>query len=172
MFDNKLDVLDSMLKATGHEKWGWHIYRCTYSSDDDWSAFMEKLRTTTQSTIEFYGGTCRAVAKQHIFTVVEDRERLENATKSDVCSMFRDWVNSPEAAAEQPNAKTSLSVAPMARYLHGEHGLSGMANMYRRVMRMESNDFVKLKLRSFCHLMRPSFGATKDARLQKVREFT
>ena len=121
MFDNKLDVLDSMLKATGHEKWGWHIYRCTYSSDDDWSAFMEKLRTTTQSTIEFYGGTCRAVAKQHIFTVVEDRERLENATKSDVRSMFRDWVNSPEAAAEQPDAKTSLSVAPMARYLYCMH---------------------------------------------------
>ena len=100
MFDNKLDVLGSMLKAAGHEKWGWHIYRCTYSSDDDWSTFMEKLRTATQSTIDFYGGTYRAAVKQQIFTVVEDRQRLENATESDVRSMFRDWVNSPEAAAE------------------------------------------------------------------------
>lgn len=121
MFDNNLDVLDSMLKVAGNEKWGWHIYRCTYSPDDGWSTFMEKLRTATQSTISFYGGTFRAVAKQQIFTVVEDRERLENATKSDARSMFRDWVNSPEAAAEQPNAKVPLSVAPMARYLYLMH---------------------------------------------------
>ena len=35
--------------------------------------------------------------------------------------MFRDWVSSPEAVAEQPNAKVSLSEALMARYLYCMH---------------------------------------------------
>lgn len=113
--------LDSMLKRAGHDKWGWRIYRCTYSSDDDWSEFMKRLRTMTQSMVDSGGATYGAVAKQLVWTVVEDRERLENATKSDVRRMFKDWVSSSEAAAEQPNAKGPLSRVGMARYLYCMH---------------------------------------------------
>jgi len=42
---NKLDDLKSTLEKAGHETWGWHIYRCTYSSDEDWSRFMEQWKT-------------------------------------------------------------------------------------------------------------------------------
>jgi hypothetical protein len=121
MFDDKLVVLDSLLKQAGHEKWGWHIYRCTYSSDDDRSEFMKRLKSLTQRMIDSGGGTYNAVAKQLVWTVVEDCSRLENATKSDVRRMFRDWVNGPEAAAEQPNAKFTPSTALMSRYLYCVH---------------------------------------------------
>lgn len=33
---NVLDNLDVMLKATGHETWGWVIYRCT-EEDVGWT---------------------------------------------------------------------------------------------------------------------------------------
>jgi hypothetical protein len=66
-------------------------------------------------------GVTDAEAKQQIWTVVEDRERLENAAKSDVRRMFKDWVNSPEAAAEQPNAKTPSSTVGLSRYLYCIH---------------------------------------------------
>jgi hypothetical protein len=51
MFDDKLVFLDSLLKRAGHETWGWHIYRCTYSSDDDWSEFMKRLESMTQRMV-------------------------------------------------------------------------------------------------------------------------
>lgn len=121
MYRDPLVELDSRLKKAGHEKWGWHIYRCTYKSDDDWSEFMKKLKTASQRAIDFYGATYDAVARQRIWTVVEDRARLENATKSDVRRMFKEWVNSPEAAAEQPNAKIPPPLVPMARYLYCIH---------------------------------------------------
>lgn len=120
MNNNPLSDLDSMLKTAGHETWGWRIYRCTYNSDDDWTEFMKQLKNTFQQMLDDYGATDDQ-AKQQIWTVVEDRERLENATKSDVRRMFKDWVNSPEAAAEQPNAKGPLSRVGMARYLYCMH---------------------------------------------------
>jgi hypothetical protein len=120
MNNNPLSDLDSMLKRAGHETWGWRIYRCTYNSDDDWTEFMKQLKNTFQQMLDDYGATDDQ-AKQQIWTVVEDRERLENATKSDVRRMFKDWVNSPEAAAEQPNARGPLSRVGMARYLYCMH---------------------------------------------------
>jgi len=65
---------------------------------------MKQLKANSRSMREDYGAT-DVQMKQQIWTVVENRERLEDATKSDVRRMFKDWVNSPEAATEQPNAK-------------------------------------------------------------------
>ena len=118
--ENPLTLMESILTRTGHETWGWHIYRGTYNSDNDWSDFMTQLKATSQSALDRHGAT-DAQAKKQIWTVVEDRERLENATKSDVRRMFKDWVNSPEAAAEQPNAITPPSVVRLSRYLYCMH---------------------------------------------------
>lgn len=120
MNSKSLANLDSMLKRAGHETWGWHIYRCTYTSDNDWSEFMKQLKANSRSMLDDYGAT-DAEAKQQIWTVVEDREKLGNATKSDVRRMFKDWVKSPEAAAEQPNAKTPPSAVDLSRYLYCMH---------------------------------------------------
>lgn len=115
-----LAELDSRLKGYRHDSWGWVIYRCTYNSDNDWATFMEKLRAETHSMLNKYGAT-DAMANQLVWTVIDDRERLENATKSDVRRMFSEWVSSPEAAAEQPNARRSPSETPMARYNYCIH---------------------------------------------------
>jgi hypothetical protein len=54
--------------------------------------------------------------EQHVLTYVEDREQLENETKSGVRRIFNEWVNSAEAAAEQPNARAPPPDTHMSRY--------------------------------------------------------
>ena len=112
--------LESKLKANRHDSWGWVIYRCTYSSDNDWATFMEKLKTETHSMLDDYGAT-EAIASQLVWTVIDDREKLENASKSDVRRMFSEWTSSPEAAAEQPNTWLHPSETRMARYRYCIH---------------------------------------------------
>lgn len=107
--------MDSKLKQHGHDFWGWMVYRCNYSADSEWAEFKEKLEADSRESFEFYNAT-EAMLKKHVWTFVEDRERLENATKSDVRRIFNEWVNSPEAAAEQPNAKQRSPVTHMSRY--------------------------------------------------------
>lgn len=81
---------------------------------------MEQLKTDCQDALDHYG-TNHPTAQQQIWTVVEDQKVLENATKSDVRRMFNEWVNSPEAAAEQPDAKIPPSRAQMSRYFYCMH---------------------------------------------------
>lgn len=125
MSDDKLVILDSLLKRAGHEEWGWHIYRwirCTYSSDDDWSEFMKRLKTMTQRMIDSGGATYDAVAKQLVWTVVEDRSRLETATKSDACAVCSriEWTARKQLLNSQMR-DFPPSTALMSRYLYCIH---------------------------------------------------
>ncbi|KAG8624002.1 hypothetical protein KVT40_008978 [Elsinoe batatas] len=42
-FENVHAQLDARIQSTGHSKWGFVIYRCTYKSDEDWNKMMTKL---------------------------------------------------------------------------------------------------------------------------------
>jgi hypothetical protein len=120
--NDPLAELDYILENTGHDTWGWVFYRCTYSSDNDWSEFMKELKRLSLKDFQYYGASETMVKKQ-IWTVIEDRDKLENASKSDVRRMFNEWVHSPEAAAEQPNAKQPVSEGypPIPRYTYCMH---------------------------------------------------
>jgi hypothetical protein len=93
MNQNPLDILDTKLKQHGHNFWGWVVYRCTYSSDSEWAQFKEKLETDSRESLEFYAAT-DAMLKQHVWTFVDDQERLKDATKADVRRVFNERVNS------------------------------------------------------------------------------
>lgn len=92
----------------------------TYSSDDDWSELMMTLKTLTWRSLESYDPTS-AIGERQIWTFVDDRVRLEKASKRDVRRMFNGWVHSPEAAAEQPNAKVPIPEVQLPRYLYCMH---------------------------------------------------
>lgn len=115
--------LASKLNASGHDKWGWVIYRCTYNSDDDWSTFMEILKGISRDRIGtyLYNSVAEEVGRMQTWTVFEDRNQLDNASKSIVRRMFNKWVHSPEAAAEQPNAKCPPPLMGMSRNLFCMH---------------------------------------------------
>jgi hypothetical protein len=115
MSNDILAELDARLKQQSHGFWGWVVYRCTYISDSEWLAFTDKLESMSRWALEDYAATDE-MFRQHVWTFVEDRERLENASKSDVRRIFNEWVNGPEAAAEQPNARVSPPENCMARY--------------------------------------------------------
>jgi hypothetical protein len=110
-----LAELDAKLKQSGHDFWGWVVYRCTYKSDSEWAEFKDKLEAESRRSLDHFAAT-DAMLEQHTPTFVDDRERLENVTKSDVRRIFNEWVHSPEAAAEQPNARSPPPETRMSRY--------------------------------------------------------
>jgi hypothetical protein len=45
----------SVLSRNSHLKWGFIIYRCTYTSDIQWAAFMSYLNTRVRLNLEAAG---------------------------------------------------------------------------------------------------------------------
>lgn len=115
-----LEKLECILAGAGHDTWGWVVYRCTYRSDHDWSEFINKVKALSRQFLDQRGAT-EAIADKQIWTFIDDRERLENANKAVVRRMFNDWVHSPEAAAEQPNARAPIPEVQLPRYLYCMH---------------------------------------------------
>lgn len=110
-----------LLERSGHDTWGWVVFRCTYVSDPEWSRFMDRLKAVTEEALEFYGKSTWPFAKQQVWTVVEDPARLENASKSEVRDLFNAWVASDDAAAEQPGKKGPHTLSGMTRYCYCMH---------------------------------------------------
>lgn len=118
---DKLCGFQDLLDRSGHDTWGWVVYRCTYVSDAEWSSFMDRLRAVTDESLEFYGASEWPLAKQQVWTVVEDPAQLDSASKSGVRTIFNAWVSSAAAAAEQPNARGPHTLTRMARYCYCMH---------------------------------------------------
>lgn len=118
---DNLSGFQDLLHRSGHDTWGWVVYRCTYVSDPEWSRFMDTLKAVTEKSLEFYGKSEWPLAKQLVWTVNEDRARLDNASKSEVRKIFNAWVSSAAAAAEQPKTSVPHTRTRMARYRYCIH---------------------------------------------------
>ncbi|CEJ90020.1 hypothetical protein VHEMI05831 [[Torrubiella] hemipterigena] len=92
---NDADNLERHLHEDGHRLWGWLIYRCTYASDEQWKAFMDRLNFYIDETLEFHGGM--DVKASLDVTVIEKQELFDGATPATVRYHFRQWA---ETAAE------------------------------------------------------------------------
>lgn len=114
--DTPIDTIQKLFEGWHHSKWGFVIYRCTYASDDDFKAFILRLKTYATDSIEFHGADSRPIVQHLTWTVVEDREELDGASTADVRRRFDDWCRSDEAAAEQPDSAHPVSESPNARY--------------------------------------------------------
>ena len=86
---DSLAAFQDLLERSGHDTWGWVVYRRTYVSDPEWHCFMDKLKAVTEERLEFYGKSTWQFAKQQVWTVVEDAHRLDNASKSEVRDLFK-----------------------------------------------------------------------------------
>lgn len=92
---NDADKLERHLREDGHRLWGWLIYRCTYASDEQWKAFMDRLNFYIDETLEFHGGMDMKASLD--VTVIENQELFDGATPATVRHHFRQWA---ETAAE------------------------------------------------------------------------
>ncbi|KAL8380866.1 hypothetical protein RB595_005248 [Gaeumannomyces hyphopodioides] len=130
---------------TGYHKWGFVIFRCTYDKNALWDAFI----TVVKSCAAFW---LRREGQEDIlgpgleWTVVEDREALDGASKDAVRERFRAWVaarsverdgegiHNPDVAEELPRfrycvyvdracleaVRVSWSTVRSNYFLHGE----------------------------------------------------
>lgn len=64
-------------------KYGYSVYRCTYESDEEWSRFLETLRSHCYARIDLdeHGSEVR---DSFTLDVHDDKERFDRASKSKV----------------------------------------------------------------------------------------
>jgi len=92
---NNADNVERQLQEDGHTIWGWVIYRCTYEDDQEWEAFMDRLRYYNENTLRFHNALdMQSSLDYHVF---EDRDRFNNIHPSAVLEHFTQWVaNAPQ----------------------------------------------------------------------------
>ena len=87
---NAAENVKNFLRWDGHRTWGFVIYRCTYSNDEDWTRFMEKLREENREALSYFEGGLE-VWESLDLTVFEDQSKLDGASKNFVREQFREW---------------------------------------------------------------------------------
>ncbi|KAH7303664.1 hypothetical protein B0I35DRAFT_446379 [Stachybotrys elegans] len=91
VLNQSLGHLKFGMQATGHHKWGFVIFRTTYSNQKNWEMFMSRLREGVSSALDIYG--CTAELEPFLqWTIIENAESLDSATKGHVRDIFRNWV--------------------------------------------------------------------------------
>lgn len=86
---HKLGLTIRGMQETGFQKWGFSIFRCTYSDDDAWHRYVQYIRDEAINNLELVGQKF-LLEKYLDFPVVEDRGQLDGASKSLVRSVFAD----------------------------------------------------------------------------------
>lgn len=107
---NNADEIERDLQKDNHQIWGLVIYRCTYDSDADWSAFMTRLHFQTRSALKSYNAL--DMLDSLALTVFEDRANLDGASKSAVREKFQIWT----ATAPQTEQGSNATAAQSQRY--------------------------------------------------------
>jgi hypothetical protein len=100
-FAGPLGTIRRTIHENKHTKWGLLIYRCDYTSNDAWARFVSNVRHEMDAGLE----ACKATDLRDSLevTVQEDRATLDGATIDQVRNLFKEWVQSDEAKAENNN---------------------------------------------------------------------
>ena len=88
------------MREDGHSKWGWIIYRCTYDSDEQWQAFLERFGYYVHATLVFHNG--QNLESSLDIQVLQERELFDGATPDDVRQYFKQWA---DVASEQEQGR-------------------------------------------------------------------
>lgn len=85
-----------------HKKWGFVVYRTTYSDNEKWSKFIDMFQDGVR---KFVKATDEHGDLEHLkyldFPVRENEKLFNNASKADLRKHFNEWVNSDDATEEQ-----------------------------------------------------------------------
>ncbi|KAL4907587.1 hypothetical protein BDW74DRAFT_176338 [Aspergillus multicolor] len=99
------------MQHDGFAKWGFVVYRCTYTSDAEWEVFMNRLH----SSVERYLTRCNGLDMLESFapTVMQDPS-FNGASMDTLRAHFRSW-SSDAFCTKNPNpAKGSFPVVEEA----------------------------------------------------------
>jgi hypothetical protein len=98
------------MREDGHQKRGWVIYRCTYDSDEQWQAFLERFGYYVHATLAFHNG--EDLESSLDIQVLQD-PAFDGATPDDVRQYFRQWT---EVASMQEQNGRPAGRAQRYRY--------------------------------------------------------
>ena len=90
---------------------GFVIYRCAYSDDDLWSRMIEKIRTETLERLDKCG-RAELLGPLISWTVIEDREALDNASIKKVQERFLKWAEDVSDERDGPGAVKAAFMCP------------------------------------------------------------
>ena len=105
------------MQQTRFHRWGFVLYRCTYSDDAAWEYYIQALHDAVRSGLEDLGRDL-LLFKYFKLDVIGDRDTLENASKDYVRQKFAQW-SSAHQGVEQGGPGTDSSFArqmPLFRY--------------------------------------------------------
>lgn len=99
--------IKSRLEENKWDKYGFVIYRTTYTpeTDDLWPRFQQRLWDRARHSIG--GSKHPELIDNLVYTFVDDA-RLDGATVATLRTVFDLWRRSPEAQAEQPRAQSPV----------------------------------------------------------------
>lgn len=97
-------ILDR-LRQGKHDKWGWVVYRCTYNDDEGWNRFKDII--TRQLRRSIVDSDTPEIGDSLVWTFVEDRNMLDNASKDQLRVHFKDWA-AKAFDAENPRREQRL----------------------------------------------------------------
>lgn len=105
------------IQNTGFRKWGFRIYRCTYGDDDAWNRYVGNLEDEFRRSLVVTGSDYM-LPPYHEWTIVEDRDALDGASKADVRSRFRQWSEERSVERDGPGADHHLigNIGLVARF--------------------------------------------------------
>ncbi|SPO03557.1 uncharacterized protein DNG_06240 [Cephalotrichum gorgonifer] len=110
----RLGRLCRSLRDTGFHEWGFVIYRGVYGDDDAWNLFVQCLRDNVHLDLERGSAQRGALLEQYAqWTVIEDSESLDGASRDDVRQRFVEWregrtVTRPANPFPQPTDPSSV----------------------------------------------------------------
>ncbi|KAH7305906.1 hypothetical protein B0I35DRAFT_443489 [Stachybotrys elegans] len=109
--DNQLNHIIRGMQQTGFHKWGFVIYRCTYSDDAAWLRYVHYMRNTIMESLELHDLQL-LLSKYLYIPVIEDRERLDGASKTVVRNTFAEKADR-ERKRDQGGPGTATIFAKM-----------------------------------------------------------
>lgn len=87
---NSADCVEREMEKHRVKTWGWVIYRCTYQSDAQWNAFMDRLSYYIDATLRANNGL--DLKSSLDVQAMEDKDTFDGASPGQVREVFREWV--------------------------------------------------------------------------------
>lgn len=104
------------MQETGFQRWGFVIYRCAYAKNAQWESYLEFIKASVQEELEF-DGLYTLLWKYLDWTIIEDRETLDGASKQEVRERFSEWSAARSVERDGPGAdEPKVEEAPRFRY--------------------------------------------------------
>jgi hypothetical protein len=97
------------MQATDFRRWGFVIFRTVYTEESQplWDSYIEFLKTSVEEELELK--ELSTLLKPLLeWTIIEDRETLDNASKQQVRERFSEWASQCSVERDGPGAEEAL----------------------------------------------------------------